>query len=83
MEAAPVSALYAVMLKTASEFQGALIVAYRQPHYFDNTELNLLRTLAGQASVLVQNAHSVHGRRKWPAATGRNPGQHDQRSHRN
>jgi PAS domain S-box-containing protein len=71
IEVAPVSALYAVMLKTASEFQGALIVAYRQPHYFDNTELNLLRTLAGQASVLVQNAHlftaAENGRRRLAA----------------
>jgi PAS domain S-box-containing protein len=71
IQASPVSSLYAINLKTAGEFQGALFVGYRQPHYFDNTELNLLRTLAGQASVLVQNAHlftaAESGRRRLAA----------------
>lgn len=68
---APVAALLALPLKPAGEFQGALYVAYRQPHYFDSDERSLLRTLAGQATVLVQNAHlfvaAEGGRRRLAA----------------
>ncbi len=53
----PVASLFAIPLRSASELQGVLYVGYRQPHYFDSAESNLLRTLAGQATVLVQNAH--------------------------
>lgn len=71
IDATPISALYAVALRSPGEFQGALLVGYRQPHYFDNSELGLLRTLAGQASVLVQNAHlfiaAESGRRRLAA----------------
>lgn len=56
-DAAPVAALFALPLRLAGEYQGALYLGYRQPHYFDSDERNLLRTLAGQASVLVQNAY--------------------------
>ena len=58
LEAAPpVAALFALPLRLAGEYQGALYLGYRQPHYFDSDERNLLHTLAGQASVLVQNAY--------------------------
>lgn len=67
----PVAALFALPLRPAGEFQGALYLAYRQPHYFDSDERNLLRTLAGQATVLVQNAHlfvaAEGGRRRLAA----------------
>ncbi len=53
----PVASLFAIPLRSATELQGVLYVGYRQPHYFDSAESNLLRTLAGQATVLVQNAH--------------------------
>lgn len=71
LEAAPVTALFAIALRSAGEYQGALYVGYRQPHYFDSAELSLLRTLAGQASVLVQNAYlfaaAEGGRRRLAA----------------
>ncbi len=67
----PVAALFALPLRPAGEFQGALYLAYRQPHYFGSDERNLLRTLAGQATVLVQNAHlfvaAEGGRRRLAA----------------
>lgn len=67
----PVAALYALPLKPGGEFQGALYLAFRQPHYFDSDERNFLRTLAGQATVLVQNAHlfvaAEGGRRRLAA----------------
>ncbi len=52
-----IASVFAVPLRTATEFQGVLYLGYRQPHYFDSTERNLLHTLAGQATVLVHNAH--------------------------
>ncbi|MBP6015494.1 MAG: HAMP domain-containing protein [Candidatus Promineofilum sp.] len=67
----PVAALYALPLRPGGEFQGVLYVAFRQPHYFDSDERNFLRTLAGQATVLVQNAHlfvaAEGGRRRLAA----------------
>lgn len=67
----PAAALFALPLRPAGEFQGVLYVAYRKPHYFDSNERNLLRTLAGQATVLVQNAHlfvaAEGGRRRLAA----------------
>lgn len=64
-------ALFALPLRPGGEFQGVLYLAYRQPHYFDRDERNLLRTLAGQATVLVQNAHlfsaAEGGRRRLAA----------------
>ena len=69
--APPVAALFALPLRLAGEYQGALYLGYRQPHYFDSDERNLLRTLAGQAAVLVQNAHlfaaAEGGRRRLAA----------------
>ena len=67
----PVAALYALPLKPGGEFQGVLYLAFRQPHYFDSDERNFLRTLAGQATVLVQNAYlfvaAEGGRRRLAA----------------
>lgn len=69
--ASPVAALYALPLKPGGEFQGVLYLAFRQPHYFDSDERSFLRTLAGQATVLVQNAHlfvaAEGGRRRLAA----------------
>lgn len=67
----PVAALFALPLKPAGEFQGVLLLAYRQQHYFDKNERTLLQTLTGQATVLVQNAHlfaaAEGGRRRLAA----------------
>jgi PAS domain S-box-containing protein len=67
----PVAALFAIPLRSQAKFQGVLYLGYRQPHYFDQTERNLLHTLAGQASVLVENAHlyamAEGGRRRLAA----------------
>ncbi len=71
IDAGPVAALFALPLRPGGDFQGVLFVAYRQPHYFDSDERGLLRTLAGQATVLVQNAHlfaaAESGRRRLAA----------------
>ena len=73
----PVAALFALPLRLAGEYQGALYLGYRQPHYFDSDERNLLRTLAGQASVLVQNAYlfaaAEGGRRRLAAVLASTP----------
>ncbi|HEY1408621.1 MAG TPA: histidine kinase dimerization/phospho-acceptor domain-containing protein, partial [Promineifilum sp.] len=65
------AALYALPLMPAGEFQGVMYLVYRQPHYFDSSEQGLLKTLAGQATVLVQNAHlfaaAEGGRRRLAA----------------
>lgn len=67
----PAAALFARPLRPGGEFQGVLYVVYRQPHYFDSDERGLLQTLAGQATVLVQNAHlfaaAESGRRRLAA----------------
>jgi PAS domain S-box-containing protein len=78
LEAAPpVAALFALPLRLAGEYQGALYLGYRQPHYFGSDERNLLRTLAGQASVLVQNAYlfaaAEGGRRRLAAVLASTP----------
>jgi PAS domain S-box-containing protein len=71
IEKAPVAALFAIPLRSQAKFQGAIYLGYRQPHYFDQTERNLLHTLAGQATVLVENAHlfamAEGGRRRLAA----------------
>jgi PAS domain S-box-containing protein len=53
----PVQAMVAVTLYSKSKFQGVLWLGYRQPRVIGESELGLLRTLAGQASVLVENAY--------------------------
>jgi PAS domain S-box-containing protein len=71
VDAGPAAALFALPLRPGGSFQGVLYLAYRQPHYFDSDERGLLRTLAGQATVLVQNAHlfaaAESGRRRLAA----------------
>lgn len=71
VEPGAAAALFALPLRPGGDFQGVLYVAYRQPHYFDRDERNLLRTLTGQATVLVQNAHlfsaAEGGRRRLAA----------------
>jgi PAS domain S-box-containing protein len=68
---ASMKALIALPLVTHERFQGILWLGYRQPHEFDQAELNLLHTLASQASVLVENARlfatAEGGRRRLAA----------------
>ncbi|MCA9978386.1 MAG: PAS domain S-box protein, partial [Anaerolineales bacterium] len=52
----PLTAFIAIPLNSNERFQGILWLGYRQPHEFDQTERDLLHTLAGQAAVLVENA---------------------------
>lgn len=52
----PVQAFVAIALVAKNRFQGVLWVGYSQPHEFEDGELKLLRTMANQASVLVENA---------------------------
>lgn len=52
----PVPALVAFALYSQERLQGVLWVGYRKPHQPSAAERNLLRTLASQASILVDNA---------------------------
>ncbi|MEJ2746500.1 MAG: PAS domain-containing protein, partial [Anaerolineae bacterium] len=67
----PVAAFMAIPLYSNERFQGILWLGYRQPHDFDQSEQNLLQTLAGQAAVLVENARlfatAEGGRRRLAA----------------
>jgi PAS domain S-box-containing protein len=67
----PIKALVALPLYSNERFQGVFWLGYRQPHQFDQTEMNLLQTLAGQISVLVENARlfatAEGGRRRLAA----------------
>jgi PAS domain S-box-containing protein len=67
----PVAALLALPLSAKDRFQGVVWLGYRSPHAFDTTEHNLLKTLAGQAAVLVDNARlyatAESGRRRLSA----------------
>ncbi len=69
-EALP-AALVAFPLLSKRRFQGIFWLTYRQAHVFDQTELGFLRTLSGQASVLVENARlyatAEGGRRRLAA----------------
>jgi len=64
-------ALVALPLATKQRFQGIFWLSYRDAHQFDQTELSFLRTLSGQASVLVENARlfatAEGGRRRLAA----------------
>jgi PAS domain S-box-containing protein len=67
----PFKSVIALPLHTEDRFQGIFWLAFRQPREFDQAELNLVRTLAGQAAVLVQNAWlfaSAEGGRRRLAA---------------
>lgn len=67
----PVPALLAVALRSHDRFQGILWLGYRKPHNVNQTERDLLHTLGGQASVLVENARlfatAEGGRRRLAA----------------
>ena len=67
----PIAAFIAIPLNSNDRFQGILWLGYRQPHEFDQTEQDLLHTLAGQAAVLVENARlfatAEGGRRRLAA----------------
>lgn len=64
-------ALVALPLAIEERFQGIFWLTYRGQHHFDQTELSFLRTLASQASVLVENARlyatAEGGRRRLAA----------------
>ncbi|MEW5989056.1 MAG: HAMP domain-containing protein, partial [Chloroflexota bacterium] len=67
----PVQSLLAIPLLSQKRIQGVFWLGYRHPHTFEQSELNLLRTLAGQAAVLVENARlfatAESGRRRLAA----------------
>ncbi len=64
-------AMIALPLAEHNRYQGVIWLTYRQAHQFDQAELNFLRTLASQASVLVENARlyamAEGGRRRLAA----------------
>jgi PAS domain S-box-containing protein len=64
-------AILALPLSTSQGYQGALWLAYRDPHAFTDSELGFMATLAGQASVLIENAQLFEaaegGRRRLAA----------------
>jgi PAS domain S-box-containing protein len=57
VEEMPVKSLFAIPLHLDNKFQGVFYLGYRKPREFDKSEQDLLHTLAGQAAVLVENAH--------------------------
>jgi PAS domain S-box-containing protein len=67
----PVQALAAIAITSQGRFVGMLWVSHSQPHAFSTQERNLLRTLAGQAAGLVENARlfstAEGGRRRLAA----------------
>jgi PAS domain S-box-containing protein len=70
-EALPAPCLMAMTLYSQERFQGILWVAYSQANSVGTAERNLLRTLSGQASILVENArlfaNAEGGRRRLAA----------------
>ncbi|MCA9930991.1 MAG: PAS domain-containing protein, partial [Anaerolineales bacterium] len=66
-----IPALLAIPLHSHKRFLGVLWFGYRQTNSVDLSERNLLHTLAGQAAVLVENAHlfatAEGGRRRLAA----------------
>lgn len=52
----PVMSLVAFSLHAQERLQGVLWLGYRKPHRLTNSEQNLLRTLASQAALIVDNA---------------------------
>lgn len=67
----PFKALTAFALYSPNRFQGVFWLVFRRENSLAQTELDLLRTLAGQAAVLVENARlyatSEGGRRRLSA----------------
>jgi len=50
-----VGAILALPLRTSQRFFGVLWIAYRESHTFTDLEVGFMTTLAGQASVLIEN----------------------------
>ncbi|MCB8944850.1 MAG: PAS domain S-box protein [Ardenticatenaceae bacterium] len=67
----PVRAIFAIPLHAHDRFQGIVWLGYRQPRNFTMDERNLLHTLVGQTSVVVENARlfatAEGGRRRLAA----------------
>jgi PAS domain S-box-containing protein len=67
----PIAAFIAITLNSNERFHGIVWLGYRQSHEFDQSERDLLHTLAGQAAVLVENARlfatAEGGRRRLAA----------------
>lgn len=67
----PIQALIVLPMSSHSYVRGILWLGYAERHTFDEDEKNLLRTLASQASVLVENAYNFAraegGRRRLAA----------------
>lgn len=67
----PFRALYALPLKSNGRFLGIFFLGYRHAREFSLSEFTLLRTLASQATVLVENAYlyanAEGGRRRLAA----------------
>jgi PAS domain S-box-containing protein len=66
-----VGAILALPLRTMQGYQGILWIACRQPHAFTEFETSFMTTLAGQASVLIENVQLFEaaegGRRRLSA----------------
>ena len=66
-----VGAIFALPLTTSQGFQGVFWIAYREPHAFSESEVGFMTTLAGQASLLVENVQLFEtaegGRRRLAA----------------
>ena len=67
----PITAILAMALYSKNRFQGVIWLGFQQASNLDRTARNLLQTLAGQAAVLVDNAHlfatAEGGRRRLAA----------------
>ncbi len=67
----PVLAVVAIPLRSQERFMGVIWLGYRQAHSFDPAAGDLLKALAGQATVLVENARlfslAEGGRRRLAA----------------
>lgn len=67
----PVKSLVVIALLAQERFQGLIWLGFNETHHFTPSELNLLRSLAWQASVLVDNARlyatAEGGRRRLAA----------------
>jgi PAS domain S-box-containing protein len=66
-----IQALVALPLRSDTSFHGILWLAYESEHVFEQTEMNFLSTLAGQAAIAVANARlfaeAEEGRRQLEA----------------
>jgi len=55
-----IRAFMGVSLAAGGSELGVLYVNYRQPHFFDRDERNVIQLLANQAAVAIQNARQIH-----------------------